>query len=56
MFRERIRTIGVSLLGGNSGVAGPYELCIDHIRAVNIEDVPDGSLHGELGISGALAG
>ncbi|TFY78737.1 hypothetical protein EWM64_g5279 [Hericium alpestre] len=39
MSRERIRTIGVSLLGGNSGVEGPYELGIDEIRAVNEEDV-----------------
>ncbi|KAI0926258.1 hypothetical protein AcV5_008763 [Taiwanofungus camphoratus] len=40
MFRERVRTIGISLLGGNSGVAGPYELGLDSIRAVNDEDVP----------------
>lgn len=39
MFRERIRTIGISLLGGNSGVEGQYELGIDCIRAVNEEDV-----------------
>ncbi|KAI0073877.1 complex I intermediate-associated protein CIA30 [Panus rudis PR-1116 ss-1] len=39
MFRERIRTIGISLLGGNSGVEGPFELGIDSIRAVNEEDV-----------------
>ncbi|KAI1797420.1 complex I intermediate-associated protein CIA30 [Ganoderma leucocontextum] len=43
MYRERVRTIGVSLLGGNSGVEGPYELGIDSIRAVNIEDVTDRS-------------
>ncbi|PCH42666.1 complex I intermediate-associated protein CIA30 [Wolfiporia cocos MD-104 SS10] len=40
MFRERLRTIGISILGGNSGVEGPYELGIDSIRAVNEEDVP----------------
>lgn len=40
MYRERVRTIGVSLLGGNSGVEGPYELGIDSIYAVNEEDVP----------------
>jgi len=40
MFRERLRTVGISILGGNSGVAGPYELGIDSIRAVNREDVP----------------
>ncbi|CDO76991.1 hypothetical protein BN946_scf184298.g18 [Trametes cinnabarina] len=43
MYRERIRTIGISLLGGNSGVEGPYELGIDSIRAVNVEDVTDTS-------------
>ncbi|KAI0703804.1 complex I intermediate-associated protein CIA30 [Cytidiella melzeri] len=39
MYRERVRTIGISLLGGNSGVEGTYELGIDSIRAVNEEDV-----------------
>lgn len=39
MFRERVRSVGISLLGGNSGVDGPYELGIDEIRAVNEEDV-----------------
>ena len=39
MFRERIRTVGISLLGGNSGVSGPYDLGIHSIRAVNEEDV-----------------
>jgi len=39
MLRERVRSVGVSLLGGNSGVEGPYELGIDEIRAVNDEDV-----------------
>jgi NADH dehydrogenase [ubiquinone] 1 alpha subcomplex assembly factor 1 len=38
MYRERVRSFGVSLLGGNSGVEGPYELGIDSIRAVNEED------------------
>jgi len=48
MYRERVRTVGISLLGGNSGVEGPYELGIDSIRAVNEEDAsttPD-SLEG----------
>ena len=40
MYKERIRTIGISLLGGKSGVEGPYELGIDSVRAVNDEDVP----------------
>ncbi|RDB26387.1 Complex I intermediate-associated protein 30, mitochondrial [Hypsizygus marmoreus] len=39
MYREKIRSIGISLLGGNSGSAGPYELGIDSIRIVNDEDV-----------------
>jgi hypothetical protein len=39
MLRERLRSVGISLLGGNSGVEGPYELGIDEIRAVNEEDV-----------------
>ena len=39
MLRERLRSVGISLLGGNSGVEGPYELGIDEIRAVNKEDV-----------------
>lgn len=48
MYRERVRTIGISLLGGNSGVEGSYELGIDSIRAVNVEDVTDTSALGEL--------
>ncbi|KAF8274766.1 complex I intermediate-associated protein CIA30 [Lactarius quietus] len=51
MLRERLRSVGVSLLGGNSGIEGPYELGIDEIRAVNEEDVTvpplDNSLHPE---------
>ncbi|KAG6850703.1 hypothetical protein H0H93_009861 [Arthromyces matolae] len=39
MAREGIRTIGISLLGGNSGISGKYELGIDSIRIVNEEDV-----------------
>lgn len=39
MYRERVRSIGISLLGGNSGAAGKYELGIDTIRIVNDEDV-----------------
>ncbi|KAH9958591.1 complex I intermediate-associated protein CIA30 [Russula dissimulans] len=39
MLRERVRSVGISLLGGNSGIEGPYELGIDEIRAVNEEDV-----------------
>lgn len=39
MYRERVRTVGISLLGGNSGVSGPYDLGIHSVRAVNEEDV-----------------
>lgn len=39
MYREKVRTVGISLLGGNSRFSGPYELGIDSIRAVNEEDV-----------------
>ena len=39
MYREKVRTVGISLLGGNSGFSGQYELGIDSIRAVNEEDV-----------------
>jgi NADH dehydrogenase [ubiquinone] 1 alpha subcomplex assembly factor 1 len=39
MARDRVRTIGISLLGGKSGIEGPYELGIDSICAVNSEDV-----------------
>jgi NADH dehydrogenase [ubiquinone] 1 alpha subcomplex assembly factor 1 len=38
MYKERIRSVGISLLGGNSGVEGPYELGVDSVRAVNEED------------------
>jgi len=39
LYREKIRSIGVSILGGNSGLEGSYELGIDSIRAVNEEEV-----------------
>lgn len=41
MLRERVRTIGISVLGAKNGVKGPYELNIDSIRAVNEEDVTE---------------
>lgn len=46
MYKERIRSVGISLLGGNSGVEGPYELAIDSVRAVNEGDaiVPSGPI------------
>ena len=39
MFRQRIRTVGISMLGGNSGVSGLYDLGIHSMRAANEEDV-----------------
>lgn len=39
MYKEKIRSIGISLLGGMSGSAGKYELGIDSIKIVNDEDV-----------------
>jgi NADH dehydrogenase [ubiquinone] 1 alpha subcomplex assembly factor 1 len=39
MVGEKIRWMGISILGGNSGVEGPFELGLDSIRAVNKEDV-----------------
>jgi NADH dehydrogenase [ubiquinone] 1 alpha subcomplex assembly factor 1 len=39
MYREKVKSIGISILGGNSGVGGQYELGIESIRAVNESDV-----------------
>lgn len=38
MYREKVKSIGISILGGNSGIEGKYELGIDSIRFVNEED------------------
>lgn len=38
MNTERVKSVGVSFLGGHSGIEGRYELGIDSIRAVNEED------------------
>ncbi|CAE6446581.1 unnamed protein product [Rhizoctonia solani] len=35
MMREKVRTIGISILGGKSRTQGKYELGIEFIRAVN---------------------
>ncbi|KAK7044219.1 hypothetical protein VNI00_007941 [Paramarasmius palmivorus] len=35
---NKLRSVGISVLGGNSGSAGAYELGIDSIRVVNEED------------------
>jgi len=34
MIRSRIRSVGISILGGNAKVGGPYELGIDYIGAL----------------------
>ena len=39
MHRERIKSIGISILGANSGVEGKYELGLDTIKLVNEHDV-----------------
>ncbi|KAL0954637.1 hypothetical protein HGRIS_003592 [Hohenbuehelia grisea] len=39
MFKKRIRSVGISVLGGNSCLEGHYELGVDSIRIVNEEDV-----------------
>ncbi|KAH9481658.1 Complex I intermediate-associated protein 30, mitochondrial [Psilocybe cubensis] len=44
MYREKIKSIGISILGGNSGIEGKYELGIDSFRFVNEEDVVGTSL------------
>lgn len=38
MNKERVKSVGISFLGGHSGIEGHYELAIDSIRAVNEED------------------
>ena len=40
MYGEKVRSFGISLLGGNSGAAGKYELGIDSMWLVNEEDMP----------------
>jgi hypothetical protein len=39
MGRERVRSIGISLLGGKSGVQGFYELGLDSISVTNEQDL-----------------
>lgn len=47
MYREKIRSIGISLLGGNSGSGGRYELGIDSIGITNDEYI-EPTARGEL--------
>lgn len=35
MFKESLRMVGFSVLGGNAGLQGPYELVLDEIWATN---------------------
>lgn len=37
--RSQILTAGISLLGGNNGLSGPFELGISSIRAMNEQDI-----------------
>jgi len=39
MLKERIRSVGISILGGNGGIEGKYELGIDSVQLVNEEDI-----------------
>jgi NADH dehydrogenase [ubiquinone] 1 alpha subcomplex assembly factor 1 len=39
MGRDQVRSVGISLLGGNSGVQGKYALDVDSISLVNEVDV-----------------
>jgi hypothetical protein len=38
MDKGRVKSVGISFLGGHSGIEGRYQLAIDSIRAVNEED------------------
>lgn len=38
--RDRVSMVGISVLGGNAGLEGPYELGIDEILATNEEFSP----------------
>lgn len=42
MWRSKVKMVGISMLGGNAGVAGDYELGLDSIRILNREDVSRG--------------
>ncbi len=35
MLKESIEMMGISVLGGNAGLQGPYELVLDEIWATN---------------------
>ncbi|PVG04109.1 NADH:ubiquinone oxidoreductase complex I intermediate-associated protein 30 [Serendipita vermifera] len=44
MNKESVEMIGISLLGGNAGLQGPYDLVLDEIWATNDPDAPRNSL------------
>jgi NADH dehydrogenase [ubiquinone] 1 alpha subcomplex assembly factor 1 len=39
MDKENIEMIGFSVLGGNAGLQGPYELFLDEVYATNNVDI-----------------
>ena len=60
MDSERVKSVGISFLGGHSGIEGRYELGIDSIRAVNEEDAcipgkPQLSRHHKMRSTNSLA-
>ncbi|KAI0028966.1 NADH:ubiquinone oxidoreductase intermediate-associated protein 30 [Vararia minispora EC-137] len=40
MDRAKVKSVGISILGGNTGIEGPYELGVDEIRACIDVDEP----------------
>jgi NADH dehydrogenase [ubiquinone] 1 alpha subcomplex assembly factor 1 len=50
MYKERIRSVGISLLGGMNDVAGRYELGIDSIGITNDEYLGSTPARGGLSI------
>jgi len=40
MLKESIEMMGISVLGGNAGLQGPYELVLDEIWATNDPNLP----------------
>lgn len=46
MDKESIEMVGFSVLGGNAGLQGPYELVLDEVYATNDIDVDWSWLEG----------
>jgi hypothetical protein len=40
MLKEGVEMMGISVLGGNAGLQGPYELVLDEIWATNDPSAP----------------